>query len=90
MAQSAELKTVLEQQMEHHREAHQKQLQELRREINEKQTRIDNLTEYVEPANYNSVVKFLFLYPPFSLRINVFKNNSGPLDLSIFSVDIKS
>ena len=51
MAQSAELKTVLEQQMEHHREAHQKQLQELRREINEKQTRIDNLTEYVEPAN---------------------------------------
>ena len=45
LAQSVEIKSVLEAQMESHREAHQKQLQELRREINEKQTRIDALTE---------------------------------------------
>lgn len=45
LAKSAEMKNVLESQMEQHREAHQKVLQELRREIHEKQQRVDNITE---------------------------------------------
>ena len=42
-----QVKQALESQMEQHREAHQKQLSELRHEIQDKQGRIDQLTELV-------------------------------------------
>ncbi|NXQ94364.1 KIF5C protein, partial [Sagittarius serpentarius] len=42
-----EMKKALEQQMESHREAHQKQLSRLRDEIEEKQKIIDEIREYV-------------------------------------------
>ena len=45
--QSASLVEAMEKQMDSHREQHQRQLAELRKEITEKQTRIDELTEYV-------------------------------------------
>lgn len=45
--QSASLLEAMEKQMEGHREQHQRQLAELRKEITDKQTRIDELTEYV-------------------------------------------
>ncbi|KAK2167750.1 hypothetical protein NP493_1263g00005 [Ridgeia piscesae] len=45
--QSASLVEAMEKQMESHREQHHRQLAELRKEITDKQTRIDELTEYV-------------------------------------------
>jgi len=42
-----QIKDALETQMESHRELHQRQLAELRQEISEKQSRIDQLTESV-------------------------------------------
>ena len=41
------MRQALQKQMDGHREAHQKQLNELRNEITEKQAKIDELTEYV-------------------------------------------
>ncbi|NWW20577.1 KIF5C protein, partial [Falcunculus frontatus] len=46
-----EMKKALEQQMESHREAHQKQLSRLRDEIEEKQKIIDEIREYVHPLH---------------------------------------
>ena len=40
------MRQALQKQMDGHREAHQKQLNELRNEITEKQAKIDELTEY--------------------------------------------
>ena len=40
-----QMKEALEKQMESHREQHQKQLIELRKEISDKQARIDQMTE---------------------------------------------
>ena len=45
VANAQEMHTTLQKQMETHREQHQKQLADLRREITEKQTRIEALTE---------------------------------------------
>lgn len=45
MEATSQIKDALEQQMESHREHHQKQLAELRQEITEKRTRIDELSE---------------------------------------------
>lgn len=45
LASAVEIHKALENQMESHREAHQCQLNELRKEISEKQGRIDVLTE---------------------------------------------
>lgn len=45
MAAAGQIKDALEKQMESHREQHQKQLTELRQEIAEKQSRLDQLTE---------------------------------------------
>ncbi|NWU67936.1 KIF5C protein, partial [Pterocles burchelli] len=53
-----EMKKALEQQMESHREAHQKQLSRLRDEIEEKQKIIDEIREYV-----HSLHCFLHSYP---------------------------
>ena len=44
------MRQALQKQMDGHREAHQKQLNELRNEITEKQSKIDQLTEYVLTA----------------------------------------
>ncbi|NXS18446.1 KIF5C protein, partial [Mystacornis crossleyi] len=49
-----EMKKALEQQMESHREAHQKQLSRLRDEIEEKQKIIDEIREYVHPLSIPS------------------------------------
>ena len=46
LASADEMREALQKQMEGHREAHQKQLNELRNEITEKQAKIDELTEY--------------------------------------------
>jgi len=46
MESTAQMKDALEKQMEQHREQHQKQLVELRREIADKQHRIEELAEY--------------------------------------------
>jgi kinesin family protein 5 len=48
IASAEQIKEALERQMESHREQHQRQLAELRREIAEKQTQIVELTEYVQ------------------------------------------
>ena len=45
LASADEMREALQKQMEGHREAHQKQLNELRNEITEKQAKIDDLTE---------------------------------------------
>ena len=44
-ANASEMRDTLMQQMEQHREQHQRQLVELRREIGEKQARIEQLSE---------------------------------------------
>ena len=45
MESAAEMKDALEKQMEQHREQHQRQLSELRQEIADKQSRINELSE---------------------------------------------
>ncbi len=45
LASADEMRQALQQQMDGHRDAHQKQLSELRAEITEKQAQIDQLTE---------------------------------------------
>lgn len=45
MEATSQIKDALEKQMESHREQHQKQLAELRQEISEKHSRIDELSE---------------------------------------------
>jgi len=45
MESASEMKEALEKQMEQHREQHQRQLAELRQEIADKQSRIDELSE---------------------------------------------
>jgi kinesin family protein 5 len=45
MESASQMKEALEKQMEQHREQHQKQLAELRQEISDKQTRIEELAE---------------------------------------------
>ena len=47
MESASEMKETLEKQMEQHREQHHRQLAELRQEIADKQTRIDELAESV-------------------------------------------
>ena len=47
LASADEMRDALQKQMDSHREQHQKQLNELRKEIAEKQDRIDQMTEYV-------------------------------------------
>jgi kinesin family protein 5 len=50
LASATQMKDALERQMEAHREQHQRQLAELRREIGDKQQRIDDLTETLQKA----------------------------------------
>lgn len=57
------LQKALEQQMESHREAHQKQLSRLRDEIEEKQKTIDEIREYV-----HSLSLFVLLYCSVTLQ----------------------
>lgn len=47
MESASQMKDALEKQMEQHREQHQRQLAELRQEIADKQTRIDEISELV-------------------------------------------
>ena len=50
IASATQMKEALEKQMDSHREQHQRQLAELRREISDKQESIDRLTEYASLA----------------------------------------
>ena len=79
MQASHQMKEALEKQMDSIREQHQKQLSELRSEIDTKQARIDQLTEFVFFYIFLFFISINFVKSFISLQLHVHQQNMQAL-----------